>query len=504
MIGTSFSEWVVIRLSIAFFRLTPLLYLLLLALLLPFAGRTTWVLVGLIVTSTLLLAECAYFVLIWRPYQERLKQDAVHPTAPSREVRKALFYRCFDNVESPEIYLRGWFLGAELEEIHLENIKEFLLWAFFDRHNDLSTDEDSTVVDDVAEFVEHLEHRIGRRFAPGRGPVKSLRLTFDYIETTYRSLLWYMVIFAVDQLTHLLLLWKGFQYYAAPSQHVFPPRPQQYVSMHRSPVESLSYWYSPHKSKEKLPLVFFHGIGIGLWVYIEYLSALLNTSSGVEDGIGILAIELLPISFRLTRPPPSKVEFLEQMAKILDHHNWEDFVLSSHSYGSVLVTHMLSFPALEKRVQAVVLIDPVTILLHLPDVAFNFTRRRPKEANQWQLWYFASTDPGVAHCLGRHFFWRENILWREDLLGIASTRQRGTSRKVAVSLSGRDLITKPGAIAQYLEASTEESGEIDVIVFPQLDHAQVFDAVAEREQLVNLTRSYCARRWFDRGGSQSA
>jgi pimeloyl-ACP methyl ester carboxylesterase len=256
-------------------------------------------------------------------------------------------------------------------------------------------------------------------------------------------------------------------------------------------VESLGYWHSPHTSKERLPILFFHGIGIGLWVYVEYLAALLKTDAGAESGIGIIAVELLPISFRLTTPPPSKVEFLEQITRVLDHHGWGDFALVSHSYGSVLVTHMLSFPALEKRVQAVVLIDPVTIMLHLPDVAFNFTRRLPKEANQWQLWYFASTDPGVAHCLGRHFFWRQNIIWREDLLGLTGARQHGAGRKVAVSLSGRDLITKPGVIAQYLEAGTGGSGEIDVIVFPRLDHAQVFDAAAEREQIVRLTRSYC-------------
>ncbi|KAL2202959.1 hypothetical protein CC79DRAFT_1325743 [Sarocladium strictum] len=488
MIGTSIGEWVFIRLSIAFFRYTPVLYIISFAICLLFANNTAWGSIGAFVSTVLLLVEGTFFVLIWQPYQTRLGEAAIHPPPLSRQERKEIFHQCFDNVELPEAYVKGWFLGAELEYIHRGDLREFLLWAFFDRDNTHSTTHDEFDEEDLEEFIQRIEGLVDYRFKPGHGPCKSLRLTLEGIETTYRSFLWYIIIFAVDQFTHVLLMYKGFQYYAAPTQSVFPPRPQQYLSRHRSPEDNLAYWYRPHKSTNKRPLVFFHGIGIGLLVYIEFLAALLKTPSGADDGIGIIVVELLPISFRLTRPPPSRAEFLEQITRVIDSHNWDDFVLASHSYGSVLVTHMLGFPALEKRVHAVVLIDPVTVMLHLPDVAYNFTRRRPREANQWQLWYFASTDPGVAHCLGRHFFWRQNIVWREDLLGLASKDQRGSERKVVVSLSGRDLITKPGTIAQYLEAGNGQSGEIDVITFPHLDHAQVFDSPAERQQLVALAR----------------
>lgn len=193
------------------------------------------------------------------------------------------------------------------------------------------------------------------------------------------------------------------------------------------------------------------------------------------------------------------------MTDILDSHGWDKFAIASHSYGSVLTTHMLRSPSLGRRIPSVVLIDPVTIMLHLPDVAYNFTRRRPKTANEWQLWYFASTDPGVALCLGRYFFWRENIIWKEELAAMDTSGGAGIGsegeRRAAVCLSGRDLIVNAAAVAQYLadepETDSGSGGEdgraskTEVLVFPKLDHAQVFDDPPSCQRVVQLIRSYC-------------
>ena len=173
----------------------------------------------------------------------------------------------------------------------------------------------------------------------------------------------------------------------------------------------------------------------------------------------------------------------------------------------------------------------MSILLHLPDVAYNFTRRKPRGANEHQLYYFASMDMCVSHTLSRHFFWNENILWKEDLVG----------RRVTVSLGGRDLIVNTEAVGRYLsrdekfgisDASysqdrlidiedarsletsrlmhrdplshgvegpidgedwkygTWSGGDLDVLWNPDLDHAQIFDDVASRGRLVKVIQTY--------------
>lgn len=278
-----------------------------------------------------------------------------------------------------------------------------------------------------------------------------------------------------------------------------------------------------------------HGIGIGLYPYTNFLKEL-NSTYGVEtndqdEQVGIIAIEIMPVAFRITHRPLTREEMCAEIDSILLKHlgPTHKFVLVSHSYGTVLTTHLLKSPSIAARIGPIVLIDPVSILLHLPDVAYNFTRRQPEHANEHQLYYFASMDMSVSHTLSRHFFWNENVLWKKDIEG----------RKVTVSLSGQDLIVDTNVVGRYLsgpptkskgktngkatgrlidigdsdsESSVVRRGKetrvdvkddaewkkrewkgqgIDVLWFEELDHAQVFDKPATRKKLIDAIRTYC-------------
>ena len=504
MLGTSLPEYVLIRLSILFFRYIPLWYALPLLYNLVTHGRDAWSWPSSRIWGLLLLLEDLYYLFLWKPYQQRLRFKAKHPPPQTREQRRALFERVLDNAPSLEGYLKGWFLGADLADIKRDNLREFLLWALFDKdEGDRLSKHPGTEVE-VAEYVTEIEKRLGRTLENGRGPAKCLRLTIDDIDTTYRGLVWYLIVFCVDQFTHQVLLrWYGFEYRARSplaSDDVFPPRPQTISANLQSPVQNLSYWMKPHEAgSDTKPIVFFHGIGIGLLSYLRFLAQVHKASTRNGKGTGIMAVELLPVSFRLTTPPPGRTEFVEQMARILDFHQWREVTLVSHSYGSVLSTHMLRSPIMQHRIASVVLIDPVTVMLHLPNVAYNFTRRAPSTANEWQLWYFASTDPGVAHCLGRHFFWRENIVWRDELLDVVKDGAKQGTRSVAVCLSGRDLIVDTAAVAKYLGAGEKRVGgtgdgdaDIEVALFPELDHAQVFDDRKGLQKVVDMVQRHAA------------
>jgi pimeloyl-ACP methyl ester carboxylesterase len=328
------------------------------------------------------------------------------------------------------------------------------------------------------------------------------------------------------------MLYNGFHFYRTSLKRfftLFPFRPLTVFSTYKSPVEYLTYWHRPHSAKNRLPVLFIHGIGIGLYPYTNFLRDLKAVSRD-DTEVGIIALEIMPVSSRITHPALEKDVIVREIQSIVKHHGWSRFILVSHSYGSIISTHLLKSSLTAPLIGPVVLIDPVSFLLHLPDVAYNFTARQPVRANEYQLWYFGSKDIGVAHSLARNFFWSQNIVWKEDLGFAGANEEEG--RDVTVVLSGRDLIVDTEAVRRYLTTSFSEGAMLNVEVahttnrnrearvakignkdtgawtsgrwtrsgleilwFEHLDHAQVFDCEETRRPIVEAIESYSAKGW---------
>ncbi|CAG8971438.1 hypothetical protein HYALB_00002021 [Hymenoscyphus albidus] len=531
MIGTSAAEYYFIRLCIVGLHYLAPLALCYCALNILLHGLQVAIYRVPLVIECVAVAEALFFLCVYLPYKSYLQREAVHPTPPTREERQELFQLCNENIENPREYLQKWFLGADLKDIKRENVKEFFLWAFFNRGGPPGDDDE-----ELEEYVSAMETLLGEPIEAGRGKAKCLRLTLDEVKMLHRSLIWYLCVGFVDFLAYIALLYHGFHFHRTSLSRfftLFPFRWQSLFSTYRSPAKHTMYWHRPHTSPTKLPMLFIHGIGIGYYPYTNFLSEL-NSTAGIEssdpnDQVGIIAIEIMPVAFRITHHALGREELCAEIDQIIHEHFGPDqkFILASHSYGTVISTHLLKTPKIAKRIGPMVLVDPVSMLLHLPDVAYHFTRRQPKHANEHQLYYFASMDMGVSHTLSRHFFWNENVLWKKDLEG----------RKVTASLSGKDLIVDTLAVGRYLSdqpksttipyrdnpemASTQDADEnstvrlrtnensthvdtndeewqsrpwkgtgIEVLWFKDLDHAQVFDSKICRRRLIDVIRAY--------------
>ncbi|KAI9711198.1 MAG: hypothetical protein M1820_002185 [Bogoriella megaspora] len=459
--------------------------------------------------------ETLFFIAVYLPLRARSQRSIIHPPAASQPDRRTLLTRCVATTSDHMQYLRRWFLDARLEDIKSGNLKEFFAWALLNKssareativgaHNCVTQDEEK----ELDEYVQMLETGMSQQLEDGYGSAKSLRLTLDEARMKHRPLVWYLIVFIVDAQTHLWLWWHRFTYYRKPLSRpyptVLPPRPQTLLSRHVSSTYEFSYWYRPHTSTTHKPILFLHGIGIGLNTYVPFLSSLSTSSASPSGQIGIIALELLPISFRITSSLPRRSDFLSSLQQLLSNHPefLSGFTVVAHSYGSVLATHIIS-SSLRPLIHSLVLVDPVSILLHLPDVAYNFTYRSPRKASEWQLWYFASTDMGVAHTLARGFFWSENVMWKEDVSDL----------RVCVWLAGRDIIAPTGEIKAYLtrvkdggegwgRGQWDEEGvswrsqgqavEKKVVWCEDVDHAQIFDRKEWRKMLVEEVRSATA------------
>lgn len=150
-----------------------------------------------LIIEAVAVAESLFYLFVYLPYRRFLQRDAVHPPPPNRAERRELFNLCNENIADQEAYLKKWFLGADPKEIKRENVKEFMLWAFFNRGGPPGDDDE-----ELEEYVAATEQRLGRPIEKGRGNAECLRLTLDRVSMLHRSLVWYFVS------SSLLPLWS--------------------------------------------------------------------------------------------------------------------------------------------------------------------------------------------------------------------------------------------------------------------------------------------------------
>ncbi|KAL9596525.1 MAG: hypothetical protein Q9219_005746 [cf. Caloplaca sp. 3 TL-2023] len=397
-------------------------------------------------------------------------------------------------IQSEFLYLGT---GDPKSDIKRENVKEWYCWAFLNKGK-WTSDED----DELEEYVRATEAMLGRRVEPGRGKAQSLRITLDDFTILHRPLIWYIfMVGGHDLIAHTYLSFHSYHLHRRPLAkffHEFPLRPHSLFSRHITPARKLTYYHHRGTSTNRIPVVLIHGVGIGLHTYMRLMSEFSSAANGTID---FIALEIMPISFRLTHAPMRQDEICAEILAILEHHGYKSFVLIGQSYGTIIAAQMLHHPTIGPRIDSLILFDPVTFLLHLTEMAYNFTRRPPKTANQHQLYYFASTDMGIAHTLARYTFWSESILWKEELGGRRCTVVLGAKDiVVAAEEVGRYLTRQEGVRAVDDKRGKEDDGwkrrgwegkEIDVLWFEENDHGEIIDTKEGREVLIRVALEYC-------------
>ncbi|GAW03825.1 hypothetical protein LENED_005577 [Lentinula edodes] len=471
MLGQSLPEYIFILSSISLLRLVAPLSFLYLSYCLYTKSITPWLFL-------FALLEASFYLFVYRPRRTVLQKSIYTPPPLTRAQRHALFLRCSKRIAGSR-YPLGWFTSPNIKR---QNVVEWILWALFSATPETAQE---SWEEEMEEYVTKVEELLGMKLEQGRVDATSaLRLTLDPVKMVHRPLVWYLVVALVDLITSTKLSFMGFTHYSNPSR-IFPPRLFHiFTTPSPSATTHFSYWYRPHKSPTRDPIIFIHGIGIGLYPYLPFFQDLITATPDQ----GLLLIELLPISMHISSPPanslPPVKSLLHGLYTTLDSLGISRAVLASHSYGTVLAAHVLRAqreePQPRIRITSHLLIDPIPFLLHLPSVAFNFLYRPPRAANEWQLWYFASRDPDIAYVLGRCFFWAENVLWREDLgldlesgSGSGSGLYSGSNSNVkfAILLSGKDQIIPAPLVRQYL---TREDDVIPIWV----SHNRKFHIIA--------------------------
>ncbi|RKP05429.1 Alpha/Beta hydrolase protein [Thamnocephalis sphaerospora] len=299
----------------------------------------------------------------------------------------------------------------------------------------------------MAALVQKHQHR----FAPGYNvQLRSIRLNLDPVKAVHRPCFFYAALFAMDCLGKILL-------HLSMSDRTAAYRSK--VRRHR--VRSnpkVTYWYRPGRTSSDssdqapLPVVFVHGLGAGITPYLKFVWKVARATSQTAP---LYLIELPHVSMRFHEHAPTIPETTRELDAALREHGHRRAVFVGHSLGSAVVAGMCRWS--RKRVAAVVLIDPICFLLHLPAVAYQFVHRPPTRANERFVSFFASRELFISRFISRSFHWYHSCMWADDLpAGDMST----------VYLSQNDLLVPSKQVDRYLERQGVQRQMMP------LDHAQ--------------------------------
>lgn len=370
----------------------------------------------------------------------------------------ALQSRRIDEVEASTVQrrLQIWFHFAPLEDIYADNLREWLSWAFASRPlEDVKADKEmSMLIDEGLEMIKHRLNWTGLK--EGYNPnVRAIRLTLDEMRVLSRPLGYYVVC---NGTTHAVMAWMrlfhGFRLEKSGQCSFLVKRPT-----------------TSTKKERDLPVLFMHGLGIGIGQYIAFLKRLVKH----EDGVVILVQP--HISGDITHPnflnPPSKDEQADATASLLRRLDMPKVTTLSHSNGTMVLGWLLrSYPEVCAKN---ILVDPVSFRLWEGSVCYSFVYRRWITFIEVLLGYFVARELGTARTIGRNFQWSDMCLWVDDFISIHPDNFH-------VVFGEKDLLVDVPSCVAYLR----ESGIPDecITVVPDYQHGKALMFEGTGMQLV--------------------
>ncbi|KAI8890655.1 hypothetical protein K501DRAFT_168253 [Backusella circina FSU 941] len=265
--------------------------------------------------------------------------------APSPKERRELYSICLENVDEVETWLPDWFTlrsdpksHPKLDNICRDNVAEWISWAFFSSSLE-DVLQDDTSNEELQYMIDHFESEFHIQFDLGYSEdIISHRINLDPVHAYHRPLAFYACIMFLTTLFRFLLqfVWGMKKYGPDRKSTLWEPMDSQERSYERLSIknvpEKISYWFRDG-DRSKKPIVFVHGVGVGLMSYITFIASLLQSTDSP-----IFFIELPWVSMHCVEEIPTMQETVDDIHKMLNHHGFDSVVFIGHSLGTSIIS----------------------------------------------------------------------------------------------------------------------------------------------------------------------
>jgi pimeloyl-ACP methyl ester carboxylesterase len=174
-------------------------------------------------------------------------------------------------------------------------------------------------------------------------------------------------------------------------------------------TEGMNYWIKEGSSSLP-PLLIFHGISSG-WSMYSLLIQQFSTDRTVILA-DLDAIKILSMYFYM----PSIEQYNASILRILRRHRIDRVSVIGHSFGSITANWLIS--KCPQVVSHLTLIDPVAILVCMPQCVNNFIYRSLHQCRsifECIIWFFAAREITISYALHRNFIWHSNCMWLQEI-----------------------------------------------------------------------------------------
>ncbi|PWN41832.1 hypothetical protein IE81DRAFT_291303 [Ceraceosorus guamensis] len=271
---------------------------------------------------------------------------------------------------------------------------------------------------------------------------RAMRLTIDPVRVQSRPLACYLFANALSRFTVMRAESNGFSLEQEGRLRYLVRRPPRWT-------RQLAEARDARTASLHRPIIFLHGLGIGLGQYSTLINQLATSHLASTHPI------LVPL-FPATSQDIFDVNFLNPVGHhemtatlrvIIQKEHWHrcGITILSHSMGTIVGSWLVK--SLGALVRRMCIVDPVCFSLWVPVVIGNFLYNKPDTPVRHLMRYFVGTELGTAHALSRHFNWASNILWpREEIQNLLSPHH------TRIYLSEQDAILDAKANRRYLRS----------------------------------------------------
>lgn len=240
--------------------------------------------------------------------------------------------------------------------------------------------------------------------------------------------------------------------------------------------------------EEATPIVFCHGIGIGLIFYLPLIDDLLKL------GRPMILPEIPYVSgFRPWQSPNSVLPpaaVSSTLVAMLATHGFLRGIFVGHSYGTSWLSYMCKYAP--TAMSAVLFLDPICFCLHVPCLTKHFVYHR---ADPGSTSYMVRTDVIINWTIQRSFPWTRISLFTEQIPVPCSVFLSDQDALVPSAKVERYLRSKDAPVIDFSKADRDHfaKGPLNVTVFRGQGHGDWAENRSSSVKIAEAVDVLCAQ-----------